>query len=81
VSFTHRGRIFSEPASTSLFLFTMVAGVTARGIGLIVDGSPSPAMYSSPALELAGEVTIYAYARQTLRRRHRKGSIDSPRRE
>jgi hypothetical protein len=79
-AFSRRGDSFSEPASNSLFLFTMVAGVTARGIGLIVDGSPSPAMYAFAALELAGAVTVYAYTRRTLRRTGRDRSIDSPRR-
>ena len=67
-AFLHRNDIFRMPAFNHLFLFTMAAGVVARVIGAIVDGSPSPAMYLFGGWELVGLVAIYAYTRATLQR-------------
>jgi Domain of unknown function (DUF4345) len=67
-AFLHRNDIFRLPAFNRLFLFTMAAGVVARVIGTVVDGSPSLAMYLFGGLELVGLVAIYAYTRATLRR-------------
>jgi hypothetical protein len=66
-AFIHRDDIHRVATANRLFLFTMAAGVAARGIGVVVDGSPSPVMYAFAGWELVGVVTIYGYTRRTLR--------------
>jgi hypothetical protein len=62
----HRNDIYRLRAFNRLFLFTMTAGVTARVIGALVDGSPSPVMYVFGGAELAGVIAIFAYTRTSL---------------
>jgi hypothetical protein len=62
----HRNDIYRLRAFNRLFLFTMTAGVVARIIGALVDGSPSPAMYVFGGAELAGVIAIFAYTRTSL---------------
>jgi hypothetical protein len=67
-AFLHREQIYRLPALNQLFLFTMAAGVTARIVGAVVDGSPSASMYVFGGWELVGVIVIFAYTRSTLRR-------------
>lgn len=62
----HRRDIHRVRAANHLFLFVMTAGVTARLLGLAIDGSPSGAMYFFLATELIGVTLIFAYTRRTL---------------
>jgi hypothetical protein len=39
-AFIHRDDIHKVRAANRLFLFTMAAGVAARGIAVVTDGSP-----------------------------------------
>lgn len=63
----NRRAIHTSPDANRLFLSIMGAGVTARLLSLVLDGSPSAAMYFFLVTELIGVVLIFAYTRRTLR--------------
>lgn len=67
-AFLYRDQIHVVRAFNGLFLFTMAAGVLARGVSTIVDGQPSPAMFVFGGWELVGVIAIFTYTRATLRR-------------
>ena len=56
--------IYTEPAFTHLFLYTMAAGVVARLISLVLDGRPRKIFYFFIASEAIGVVLIAVYTHQ-----------------
>lgn len=54
-------------SSTALFLCIMAAGVLARLVSIVVDGSPDPWFYFFLVTELAGVVLIYAHVQRARR--------------
>lgn len=62
----YRNEIHRERAYNRLFLTVMAAGIIARVVGVVVDGSPPWLMYMWGGLELVGIVFIYLYTRRTL---------------
>jgi FtsH-binding integral membrane protein len=58
-------RIFERRAVNRVFLTVMGAGVGARLLSLVVDGTPSAAMISFLVWELVGLVVILVYTRAT----------------
>ena len=66
MSFIFRKEIFRERLFNTLFLSTMSLGVVARGISLIIDGSPNGAFYFFAISELIGAIVIFLYSRTTL---------------
>lgn len=63
---TFRKEIFTVKKFTTLFLTIMLSGVLARGISLIVDGSPNWIFYFFLIYEATGVVVIYLYSRQQI---------------
>jgi hypothetical protein len=63
----HRRQIFSQAFYARLFLLAMGAGIAARIVGLVADGSPSRAMYFFLAYELVGIALIGAATRAAFR--------------
>ncbi|MBT1686013.1 DUF4345 family protein [Dawidia soli] len=57
--------IFTHKTFNGLFLLIMFSGVLARGVSLIIDGSPSWLFYFFLIYELLGVVVIYLYTRKT----------------
>jgi hypothetical protein len=62
----HRHEIFANVRYNALFLSVMAAGVGARLLSLVVDGTPSATMLFFLVTELAGVVAIFVYSRGTL---------------
>jgi hypothetical protein len=56
-------RIFTQRAPNTIFLTAMAAGVSARLIGLAVDGTPGLLVWSVIAWEVAGVVLIFLATR------------------
>jgi len=65
-SITFRKEIFTVKKFNTLFLTIMLSGVLARGISLIVDGSPNWIFYFFLIYEATGVVFIFLYTRQPL---------------
>lgn len=61
-----RAEIFTVKKFNALFLIIMLAGVLARGVSLIVDGSPSWIFYFFMIYEAVGVIIIYLYSRKQL---------------
>ena len=61
----YRHDVFNNLVFNRFFLLLMTAGVLARTISLITEGSPSPIFYSFLASELVGAALIYLYTRKT----------------
>jgi hypothetical protein len=56
-------RIFAERTPNLIFLSAMAAGVAARLVGLVVDGSPGAFLLAVLAWELVGVVVIFLATR------------------
>jgi type IV secretory pathway VirB6-like protein len=56
-------RIFEERTANTIFLTAMAAGVSARLIGIAVDGTPSLMVFSVVAWEVAGLIVIFLATR------------------
>lgn len=62
----HRHEIFENVRYNALFLSVMAAGVGARLLSLVLDGTPNAAMLYFLVTELAGVIAIFSYSRGTL---------------
>jgi hypothetical protein len=56
-------RIFGERTPNLIFLATMAAGVSARLLGLALDGTPGLLVFSVIAWEIAGVIVIFLATR------------------
>lgn len=60
----YRRQIFAQRVPNVIFLTAMAAGVSARLLGLAVDGSPGPLVLGVIAWELVGVVAIFLATRE-----------------
>ena len=65
-AFLFRRGIFEKRSLNRLFLGTMFAGVAARVVSLVLDGSPFPIFYGFLVFELVGGTIILVHSRTTL---------------
>jgi hypothetical protein len=65
-AFTCRKEIFEKRLFNRLFLGTMLGGVAARCLSLLLDGNPYPVFYGFLVFELIGGILIYIYSRRTV---------------
>jgi hypothetical protein len=66
-AFTCRKAIFEKRFFNRLFLGTMLGGVVARSVSLVLDGQPYPVFYAFLLSELIGVILIFIYTRTTLK--------------
>lgn len=66
-AFTCRKAIFKRRFFNRLFLGTMLGGVVARTLSLVLDGRPYPVFYAFLFSELIGVILIFFYTRTTLK--------------
>ncbi len=65
-AFVFRDQIYHVQISNRIFLSVMAFGVLARMVAIVLDGSPSLAMYLFAIFEVIGVIIIFVYTRSTL---------------